>query len=53
MKHASEKFDPDLKLDLVGLYQDISGAKRKGLKKKKEFEAVAIEMGLDPKLLNQ
>ena len=49
MKHASDKFDPDIKLALVDLYQDIGGAKGKGLKKKKEFEATAKSMGLEPK----
>ena len=49
MKHATEKFDPDIKLALVDLYQDIGGSKGKGLKKKKEFEAVARDMGLEPK----
>ena len=34
LKHASEKFNPDIKLALVDLYQDIGGAKGKGLKKK-------------------
>ena len=40
MQHSTQAFDPDMKSALVDLHQDLGGAKGRGLKKKKEFEAV-------------
>ena len=49
MKHASNKFNPDIQQALVDVYQDIEGARGKGLKKKKEYEKVARSMGMEHK----
>ena len=49
MKHGTGSFNSDIQLALVDIYQDIGGARGKGLKKKKEYEKVAIEMGIEPK----
>ena len=48
MQHSTQAFDPDMKSALVDLHQDIGGAKGRGLKKKKEFEAACISIGLSP-----
>ena len=40
-----ESFDEDVKEVLVNVYFDIGGAKGKGLKKKKNFEALAKKKG--------
>ena len=48
MQHSTEAFDVDMKNALVDLHQDLGGAKGRGLKKKKEFEAVCKSIGLDP-----
>ena len=49
MKHATNKFNPDIQQALVDVYQDIEGARGKGLKKKKEYEKVARSMGMEHK----
>ena len=49
MQYATTDFDPDIKSALVDVYQDIGGAKGRGLKKKREFEKVAKEVGVEPK----
>ena len=49
MQHATTAFDPDIKAALVDVHQDLGGAKGRGLKKKKEFEVVAREAGIEPK----
>ena len=48
MQHSTQAFDPDMKSALVDLHQDLGGAKGRGLKKKKEFEAVCKSIGLFP-----
>ena len=48
MQHSTEAFDPDMKNALVDIYQDLGGAKGKGLKKKKEFEGLCKSVGLMP-----
>ena len=45
MKHACDSFDEDLKESLVDLYQDVGGAKGKGLKKMKEFKKLCESRG--------
>lgn len=47
MSHGVKACAPDIVEALVDLYQDLGGAKGKGLKKKKEFEGLAKEMGID------
>jgi hypothetical protein len=47
MMHAVTASEPDVKSALVDLYQDIGGAKGKGLKKMKECQMVAKEIGVD------
>lgn len=49
MMHAVTASAPDIKEVLVDLYMDVGGAKGKGLKKKKEFEAVGRSIGIDVK----
>ena len=41
-------FDPDMQPALANIYIDLGGAKWKGVKKKKEFEAVCQFTGLKP-----
>ena len=48
MQHSTEAFDADMKSALVDIHQDLGGAKGRGLKKKKEFEAVCKSIGLEP-----
>ena len=48
MQHSTEAFDADMKNALVDIHQDLGGAKGRGLKKKKEFEAVCRSIGLEP-----
>ena len=47
MMHAVNSSDPDMKDALVDLYQDIGGAKGKGLKKMKECLETASRMGME------
>ena len=49
MMHAVTSADPDMKQALVDVYFDLGGAKGKGLKKRKEFQALAAEMGIELK----
>lgn len=49
MKHAVESYDPDLKMMLVDIYEDIGGSKTKGLKKMKEFKKSCYSRGFIPK----
>ena len=53
MMHGVTKADPNMKEALVDLYQDIGGAKGKGLKRQKECLKVAGEMGYDFKHINR
>ena len=53
MKHAVNAFDPDLKLLLVDLYEDIGGAKGKGLKKMHDFHNSCYNRGFIPKPLKK
>ena len=46
MSHGVSASAPDIKEALVDLYMDLGGAKGKGLKRKKEFEALAKAMGI-------
>ena len=46
MMHGVTAAFPDVKEALVDLYQDLGGAKGRGLKKKKEFEELAWDMGV-------
>lgn len=46
MMHGVTECEPDMKEALVDLYQDIGGAKGKGLKKQKECKAVAKALGI-------
>ena len=47
-KYAVFAFDEDCHEALVDIYQDIGGAKGKGLKKKKAFEAVCQKYSVSP-----
>ena len=49
MKHSVNAFDPDMKLLLVDLYEDIGGAKGKGLKKMHDFQNSCYNRGFVPK----
>ena len=49
MQKAVEAFDEDCITAAMNTYQDIGGAKGLGLKKKKEFEKVALDMGVQVK----
>ena len=48
LKYGVTAFDPDMEPALVNIYIDLGGAKGKGVKKKKEFEAVFQSIGLKP-----
>ena len=48
LKYGVTAFDPDMEPALVDIYIDLGGAKGKGVKKKKEFEAVCQSIGLKP-----
>ena len=48
MKHRVSNFDSDLQPGLVNIYFDLGGAKGKGSKKKKDFEAACKLIGLVP-----
>ena len=48
LKHRVKEFDSDIQESLVHIYMDIGGAKGRGLKEKKEFEAVCESIGLKP-----
>ena len=43
-----KEFDSDIQESPVHIYMDIGGAKERGLKKRKEFEAVCESIGLKP-----
>ena len=48
MQHAVEAFDSDMKHAMVDIYQDLGGAKGRGLKKKREFESSCLKRGHQP-----
>ena len=48
IQHATETFDKDMKQAMINIFYDLGGAKGKGLKRKKEFEKVCKEIGLNP-----
>ena len=48
MKYGVRAFDPDVEHVVVDIYQDLGGAKEKGIKKKKDFEKVCQGLGLNP-----
>ena len=53
MKHAVKAFDSDVEHAVVDIYQDLGGAKGRGLKKKKDFEKVCKNIGVTPKPFKQ
>ena len=46
MQHVVEAFDEDCVTVAMNTYQDLGGAKRLGVKRKKEFEIVAAKKGI-------
>ena len=48
MKHAVDAFDPDIERALVNIYMDVGGAPGRGLKRKKHFEKICLDMGIAP-----
>ena len=48
LQYGVTAFDPGMEPALVNIYIDLGGAKGKGVKKKKEFEAVCPSIGLKP-----
>ena len=53
MKYGVRAFDPDVEHVVVDMYQDLGGAKGKGLKKKKDFEKICKSIGLKPSAFKQ
>ena len=49
MEKGTEAFDEDVAMAAMNIYFDLGGAKGKGLKRKKEFEKVAEDKGIEVK----